>query len=122
LVVDDEPAVRSSIVRILRGHEVVTAPSGKDAQRLLVNDDSFDLILCDLMMPDVSGVDLHEWLLVHDPSLAKRLVFITGGAFTSATQQHLRAHAVLTLEKPFDLVSFRETIAELVANSHDKAR
>ena len=60
LVVDDEPGIRAAVARILgRENDVVTAASGKDGQTLLENDRRFDLIFCDLMMPKMSGIELH---------------------------------------------------------------
>ena len=63
LVVDDEPLLRKLMVRILEGsHEVVTATSGAKAQVILQGDQSFDVILCDLIMPQLTGMDLHDEL------------------------------------------------------------
>lgn len=56
-IVDDEEGIREGIVRMLRKHETVQAATGVDARELLERDQDFDLILCDMMMPDVSGMD-----------------------------------------------------------------
>jgi len=82
LVVDDEAGVRAAMVRMLKDHDVVEAASGERAKETLEADQAFDLILCDMMMPAMSGVDLHEWLEASHPDLARQVVFITGGAFT----------------------------------------
>ena len=82
LVIDDEPAIRAMIRRVLQAYDVVEAASGEEGRQILAEDQSFDLILCDVMMPNVSGMDLHRWLAESFPEVATRVVFITGGAFT----------------------------------------
>jgi signal transduction histidine kinase/CheY-like chemotaxis protein len=114
LVVDDEPGIRSAMVRMLRGHEVIDVAPGGEARNLLEADQAFDLILCDMMMPSVSGVELHEWLVVTHPALAKQLVFVTGGAFTPRAREHLQKVDNLRLEKPFDFSNFRKIVNDRI--------
>jgi CheY-like chemotaxis protein len=115
LVVDDEAGIRGAIVRMLgRDHEVIAVSSGEEAQVLLENDRRFDLIFCDLMMPRMSGMQLHAWLAQCEPSLADQVVFITGGAFTPGASEYLRKVGNLRVEKPFDTVAFKKTAEELV--------
>jgi two-component system cell cycle sensor histidine kinase/response regulator CckA len=115
LVVDDEEGIRSSITRLLGGeHEVITATTGGEGKALLERDRSFDLILCDVMMPQVSGMDLHQWLLTRDPALAKRVVFITGGAFTPRASTYLASVDNPKLEKPFDGPGLQQLVSELL--------
>jgi len=115
LVVDDEAGIRGSLARLLgRDHEVVTAASGREAQELLAQDRLFDLVLCDLMMPRMSGIELHAWLSDEDPALARRLVFVTGGAFTPGAAAYLDKVSNLRVEKPFDPKSLKELAIELV--------
>lgn len=112
LIVDDEDMVRRAIGSILsRSCVVVLAASGAEAQDLLSNDAAFDLVLCDLMMPETSGVQLHQWLQEHHPHLAKHLVFITGGVFTAHTREYLDRTGNLCLEKPFASATLRDLVA-----------
>jgi CheY-like chemotaxis protein len=104
LVVDDEPIIRRALDQLLSTeHEVVLAESGAAARALLERDRAFDLILCDLMMPEITGMDLHGWLVEQDPALAGKMIFMTGGAFTERASAFLRSVPNLTIEKPFDL-------------------
>ena len=89
LVIDDEPGVRSVLRRTLSRHELVEADSGKRGQEILTGDQEFDLILCDMMMPRVSGMEVHRWLQDKHPQLAPKLVFMTGGAFTPNAGKYL---------------------------------
>lgn len=114
LVVDDEAGIRSAMVRMLRGHDVVQARSGGEARKILEADQAFDLILCDMMMPVMSGVALHEWLLSTHPELAKQVVFITGGAFTPRAREHLSKASNIRIEKPFDVANFQKIVGELI--------
>jgi PAS domain S-box-containing protein len=112
LVVDDEAPVRGAIRRTLRAHEVVEADSGEAARKLLEVDRGFDLILCDMMMPRVSGLDLHRWAREHVPELAARFVFVTGGAFTSEARGYLEREGVPCVEKPFETAMLRRFVDE----------
>ena len=120
LVVDDEPAIRASMRRMLRGHDVVEAASGAEAKRLLEQDQAFDLVLCDMMMPAVSGMDLHQWLTAFCPRLASQLVFITGGAFTPNSRDYLAKADNLRIEKPFDAVNLRKIVSELIVAARSR--
>jgi CheY-like chemotaxis protein len=77
-------------------------------------DQAFDLILCDMMMGGMSGVDLHEWLLSTHPALASKLVFITGGAFTPREREHLNKVCNLRIEKPFNVANFKRIVNERI--------
>jgi CheY-like chemotaxis protein len=93
---------------------VVPAGSGDEGRQILEQDQAFDLVLCDVMMPAMSGMTLHTWLAGTHPGLAERVVFITGGAFTPTAREYLAKVGNLQVEKPFDKVNFRTMIAELI--------
>jgi PAS domain S-box-containing protein len=120
LVIDDEPGIRSVIKRMLRKHEVVEAHSGEQGRQILDNDQKFDLILCDMMMPVMSGVNLHEWLSETYPRLARQVVFVTGGAFTPGASEYLQKVENLHIEKPFDTNNFKSMVSELILASKSK--
>ena len=116
LVVDDEQGIRNMMMRMLGGeHDIVTAASGKEARAILEQDQSFDVILCDLMMPEMTGMDLHEWLATHHPRLAKQVVFVTGGAFTPKASEYLTRFRNPWLEKPCDPEKVRRVISDQIA-------
>ncbi len=116
LVIDDEAPIRAILKRLLgTHHEVVTAESGAAAKELLERDRSFDLIICDMMMPAVSGMDLHKWLIDTDPDLAESLIFITGGAFTPKAREYLALVDNLQVEKPFQAKDLQCVVNKLIA-------
>jgi PAS domain S-box-containing protein len=110
LAVDDEPQVLRSIQRALGAHEVVVADCGRDALSRLATDQAFDVILCDLMMGDMTGMDLHAELHRRSTDLAARIVFMTGGVFTDGARDFLAGVSNACIEKPFDLVALRAMV------------
>jgi PAS domain S-box-containing protein len=111
LVVDDEPMIGVAIRRTLqREHEVVTTTSAREAQARLRGGEHFDLILCDVMMPEMSGVDLHQELSSQAPQLAERMVFLTGGAFTPNARAFLSQVKNARVDKPFSAEELRTLV------------
>jgi CheY-like chemotaxis protein len=115
LVVDDEPLIASSLKRTLKDHEVTILPSGRSAIDTLEADGEFDLIFCDLMMPELTGMDVYEWLQKARPGLEERMVFMTGGAFTARATEFLRAVPNMRFEKPFELDKVRFFVRDYIA-------
>jgi len=111
LVVDDDPLVARSIARALRPtHEVTTARSAGEALSRLERGEPFDVVVCDLMMPQMTGMELYQRVKGTDPRLADRFVFVTGGAFTDGARDFLARTPNPCLEKPFDFPLLRELI------------
>ena len=112
VVVDDEPLVGRSIQRALRGHEVQVISSGEEAIERLCSDEPFDVVFCDLMMPEVSGMELFARVSERCPDIASRFVFMTGGAFTPQAREFLKQTPLVCLEKPFELRQIRDLVKE----------
>ena len=103
LVVDDEPMLGSAIRRVLSSqHDVVTTTRAVDALEHLRSGATFDVIFSDLMMPQVTGMELFQRISKEFPEQAQRMVFLTGGAFTQAARDFLAKVPNRTLEKPID--------------------
>jgi len=117
LVVDDDRMVARSLERVLREHDVVVAGGGAAALRILESDRSFDVVLCDLMMPDVSGIDVFAQVSLSDPDLSERFVFMTGGAFTAQARAFLDTVPNEHFEKPFDPNEVRLTVAARIGGA-----
>ena len=114
LLVDDEEMICRALTRMLKEHRVVAVRSGEKAKAILSADQNFDVVLCDMMMPDLTGMELHRWILGAHPTLASRVVFITGGAFTPNAQAYLERVHNPCFTKPFQIPALRETIAKLI--------
>ncbi len=104
LVVDDEEAIRSWLSKSLtaRGYEVDVAGTGADAQALLTAR-RYDAIVCDIKMPNGDGQHLYHAVLQRDPTLARRMIFITGDTVNPATKNFLMSHGGHALAKPFSI-------------------
>ena len=92
------------LARALGGeaYDVTTVKGGAAALSALEGS-SFDLVLCDLMMPEVSGEEVYREAVRRWPQLARRFIFMTGGAFTPRGRQFLAGVPVPVLEKPFSI-------------------
>ena len=116
LVVDDDVLVARTLVRLLSEHRVEVATSGRDAMAKLASEgNEFDLVLCDLMMPDVTGMDLYEEVEKQQPGLAARFVFISGGGVTERSRRFLETHADRVLPKPIDSAQLTRLLAKRTA-------
>jgi PAS domain S-box-containing protein len=114
LIVDDEPAIRGGLERMLKRRlEVFTAGSVAEAQARLTAG-GIDLVLCDVMMPDGLGLELVDWLRARGDELADRVVLMTGGAFTPDVQARLARGDIPVLEKPFETKAVLRLVDELV--------
>ncbi|MBN1210402.1 MAG: MASE1 domain-containing protein [Myxococcaceae bacterium] len=101
LIIDDEPRLAQSMRLLLEPtHDVVTATHGSEALELVSAGQRFDVVVCDLQMPGTTGMDIYARLREQEPELARRLVFISGGACTPAARQFIRTVPNRVLEKP----------------------
>jgi len=111
LVIDDEPLVAKVVSRSLDSeHEVIGLDRSAEALALVLGGERFDVILCDLMMPEMSGMDFYQELCVHAPQQASVVVFLTGGAFTPRARRFLDEIPNRWLEKPFDPVALSSLV------------
>jgi PAS domain S-box-containing protein len=114
LVVDDEPSIGVVLRRVLRDHQVTAVTAARKALELLESGARFDVILSDLMMPEMSGMDFYDELTRRFPEAARRVVFLSGGAFTPSAHAFLDRVTNPRLEKPFDPRLLRELVQRLV--------
>jgi CheY-like chemotaxis protein len=101
LIVDDEPKLAQSLRMLLEpAHDVVATTAGSEALELVSSGQRFDLVVCDLQMPGTTGMDVYARLREQAPDLARRLVFMSGGAYTAAASAFIRSVPNRVLEKP----------------------
>jgi PAS domain S-box-containing protein len=113
LIIDDEPGIASVMRRIIgRGNEVVVAHSGREGLALLARDTEFDRIFCDLMMTDLTGMDVHAELAKTYPECLPRLVFMTGGGFTARARAFLQNFSHPRIDKPFEPELIRRLVSQ----------
>jgi PAS domain S-box-containing protein len=115
LLVDDEPMVLNAMKRTLSAeHEVMGFNRAAAALEWLAQGQPWDLILCDLMMPEMTGWEFHAELVKQWPERAGDVVFVTGGAFTAGARDFLGRVDNPRLEKPFDPKALRELVGSLL--------
>lgn len=114
LVIDDDPMVGAALARILRSdYEVSTSTNARESYDRLVRGEFFEIIFCDLLMPELTGMGLHAALLAAAPEMAGRMVFMTGGAFTPAAREFLETVRQPKIDKPFDVNGVRALVRGL---------
>lgn len=112
LVIDDDPGVGNSLRAMLEAeHDVRSVESGREGLKLLCGAEEFDVVFCDLQMPDVSGIGLYCALELNRPDACKRIVFMTGAAFTPDAERFLERVPNPRIEKPFSLARIAELLA-----------
>ena len=122
LLIDDEEPIRRLLTRLIaKHHDVVAVASGQEACALLEHDCEFDVVVCDLMMPTMTGMDVHDWIVSRAPALAERLVFCTGGAFTPKATEYLDRLKNPVLSKPLSFERLAQLLADGVAASRGGA-
>ena len=115
LVVDDEVMIGTAIRRTLSSeHDVTPLTSAREALDRILADERYDVVLCDLMMPVMSGMELYDELVKAAPEQAKRVIFLTGGAFTPKGQAFLDQVPNPRLDKPFDNQALRAIVRDRV--------
>jgi signal transduction histidine kinase/ActR/RegA family two-component response regulator len=116
LVIDDDVFVASSVARVLDNCEVTVTTSGRDGLRYLDGDTDFDVVLCDVMMPEMSGVEVYEHLRATNSNMLSRLVFMTGGTFSEREREFIARASNEILEKPFD----SDALKDIVRHFHQR--
>ncbi len=118
LVIDDEPLVARAVERILaRDHDVTVETSGRAALARVASEGAFDLVLCDLMMPEMSGADVFAALQRQSAIQARRVLFLTGGAFSAEMQTFLASIPNKSVQKPFSTEALRALVAAAVRDA-----
>jgi CheY-like chemotaxis protein len=115
LVVDDESFLLECLVDALGawGMEVASSSRGDEAIEKLQSS-TFDVIVSDIRMPGLSGVELFDWLKTQQPAMTRRILYTTGDAFDAKTREFLDGSQVPYLGKPFDLKQLKQSLERLL--------
>ncbi len=113
LVIDDEPALGRVLPRLLAPHHVTVVERARDALERLQGGARFDVVLCDVMMPEMNGMQFHQELAHLRPEVADRVVFMSGGVFSPAVRAFFDEIPNRRLEKPLDIPGLRRLVDEM---------
>jgi PAS domain S-box-containing protein len=121
LIVDDEQSVGNVLARLLEAsYDVVNASTGPEALKLLARND-FEVVLCDVMMPGMTGMEFYNRLKQEAPDVSRRVVFMTGGGLIPEVATFLSGVERPRVEKPFDFQELRRVLS-LVATTTEASR
>jgi PAS domain S-box-containing protein len=116
LVVDDEPMVAATVRRALEPeYQVICARTAREAAAMIERGEGFDAVVCDLLMPEQSGMDLYDDLLRTRPDVARRVVFMSGGPATPRAVEFVASVSNRCLEKPFTVEAVRAAVRDAIA-------
>ncbi len=112
LIVDDDVRVARSLALVFaENHHVEVSVEPRAMAERIIAGERFDVIVCDLMMPGMTGMDFHAVLTERAPEQAERIVFVTGGAFTPAARAFVARVKNTFVEKPYDMRALSEALA-----------
>ncbi len=115
LVVDNEPPIAMVIRRVLGpGHDITAREDAAEACRLVREGAEFDVILCDLLMPGMSGEQFYDVLARLAPHLKKRVVFMSGATTLPDSRAFLGRVGNAVLDKPFTSAALRDAVRAIV--------
>jgi CheY-like chemotaxis protein len=115
LIVDDELRFGQTLQLLLStAHEATYTPRATEALAWIQGGRQYDVILCDLMMADVTGKQFYEELCQLSPGLASRVIFMTGGAYTPASLDFVARMTNPLLTKPFKSEDLDKLLAPLL--------
>jgi CheY-like chemotaxis protein len=118
LIIDDQPLLVQMLTRVLSSrHQVTSSTSPREALARLGNGETFDVVLCDLMMDDMTGMDLYDVVVREHPAVANRIVFMTGGTFTPRASTFADRAPNGVIKKPFDVPRLLETIERVASRA-----
>jgi DNA-binding NtrC family response regulator len=119
LVVDDEPALASALATVLASeHHVTVVGRADQALGLISSGQRFDAIVCDVLMPQISGIDLYEQLEKKHPEMASRMIFITGASTMPRVADFLARVENARLDKPIDVDQLKRLVNAVAAQPH----
>jgi CheY-like chemotaxis protein len=118
LIIDDELLILLSMKRLLEDYyDITIANGGVQAIDLIKKEGPlFDLIICDIHMPEINGADLYSYVLNHYPDYEKRIIFMTGGLLNSPLQDFIRTNKNICIAKPFQPDLLQKTITDFLDN------
>jgi len=113
LLIDDDATVRRGLSRVLPGN-LVQAGHVHEAFEAIDDDPAFDAIICDVMMPDLSGIDFYRELSQRYPELTSRVLFLTGGVFEPSAREFIDEHDIPVLTKPVSRQDLMAAVEEVM--------
>ncbi len=113
LIIEDEESLAEVLCEFLRREfDVTYTKTGAEACEMLKSEHSFSAIICDLMLPDTTGMDIYEEAQKIQPGLEKKIIFMSGGAFTARAADFLNKIQNKQLLKPFKTAELIQVVKD----------
>jgi CheY-like chemotaxis protein len=112
--VEDEPALCRVLERLLAAHKVTSVMRARQALERIHQGDKFDVIVCDVMMPEMTGMEFYDELAKSHSGMAARVVFMSGGGLTPHARAFLDRVPNLLLDKPIDAARLNRCVDEIL--------
>lgn len=120
LIIDDDTRVATAMARVFRDAHTHVAASGAEGLRAM-DEQSFDIVFCDAMMPGLSGLDVFQVIQAEHPAMVERFVFVTGGAYSGLSEHDLHDTGRPVLKKPAKPETLRQLVREAVSGPQPAA-
>ena len=119
LVADDDPAVCALIESVLRKgpFEIVSRYDARSALAAVDRQDAFDMLICDVKLPDISGFDLVTRLRRDERTQTLPILMISGHVFSGIDVHAKNAGADVFLQKPFTVAALRNAVDALLRSN-----
>jgi len=118
MVVDDEAFLLECLVDAISSWGCQVTPCSQAAQAIeQLQSGSFDLLISDIRMPGLTGIQLFEWIQANQPQMTRRVIFTTGDSFDPETRTFLEGAGAPHLGKPFDLKKLRLALGDLLTSA-----
>jgi signal transduction histidine kinase len=121
LVIEDEPALCRVLERLLLPHRVTTVMRAREGLARIHAGEQFSIILCDLMMPEMTGMEFYEELTRHHRAIATRVIFMSGGVLSPHSREFLERVPNLRLDKPIDTRRLHQLVDEAIGVEHPRS-
>jgi CheY-like chemotaxis protein len=114
LIIDDDRDIGVAVARLLKPTPVVFAQSASGALGRIAAGGRFGAIICDIHMPGIDGIQFHAAVAAQAPSLARRILYMTGSVSTEHLAEFLRRTGCRCIRKPFEGAELRAAVMELL--------
>jgi CheY-like chemotaxis protein len=114
-VVDDEQFLLECLVDAIGSWGCAVTPCAQGAEAIeQLKASAFDLIISDIRMPGLTGIQLYQWIQANQPPMTRRILFTTGDSFDPDTRTFLEGATLPHLGKPFDLKKLKQAVTDLL--------
>jgi DNA-binding NtrC family response regulator len=115
LIIDDDIDLLETLDQLISDtYDTKAVSDAREALKLLLIGENFQVIMCDLMMPHMGGVEFYQQIQLERPDLCSRILFLSGGSFTQKTTEFLKTPGIQSCEKPIQVELLLERMEKII--------